>query len=341
MLSIRTIALISLLAFAVTAGCSSSDQAAIDQAVSATFSAQEAIDRAVRETVEAATHVPTATPTPVPTATPTSVPTATPTSVPTATPTSVPTATLTPVPTATPTPVPTATPTPVPTATPTPVPLPETIIAFSSDRFHDGHFGTRQIYVMEGDGSNQTAITNGEAQSFAPVWVDPGISIAFYGIHTMLGWTDSRAWIVNSDGTGRATYDSEIELEDWWDTHFQTYGLSPDGTMEVFVLENGDTSEIWIGEPVIEENIAKPKRGGWIEDETGRIIAINPTQLTANLDAADHHPSWSPVENKIAFQSNRDGDWEIYVIDVDTGELQKLTDNNAQDEHPAWSIAVQ
>jgi serine protease Do len=143
MLKLRVMAIVSMLLIAVVVGCSSSDQGAIDKAVSATLSAD-------LPTTDASTT--TSTPGPLPTAAPVSDPTATPnvdatiaaaisatgtansiistavaaTAIAAVTPTSVPTAT--PVPTVTPTPVPTATPvptvtpTPVPTVTPTPVP---------------------------------------------------------------------------------------------------------------------------------------------------------------------------------------------------------------------------
>jgi hypothetical protein len=40
----------------------------------------------------------------------------------------------------------------------------------------------------------------------------------------------------------------------------------------------------------------------------------NPTRLTNN-DAEDAIPSWSPDGTKIAFISDRDGNYEIYVMD--------------------------
>ena len=40
---------------------------------------------------------------------------------------------------------------------------------------------------------------------------------------------------------------------------------------------------------------------------------------------------------QIVFQSDRDGDFEIYVMNVDGSELTQLTDNSASDEYPTWS----
>jgi Tol biopolymer transport system component len=45
-----------------------------------------------------------------------------------------------------------------------------------------------------------------------------------------------------------------------------------------------------------------------------------------------------PGDNgKIAFQSNRDGDWEIYVVNPDGSGETHLTDNSVSDYWPAWS----
>jgi Tol biopolymer transport system component len=40
---------------------------------------------------------------------------------------------------------------------------------------------------------------------------------------------------------------------------------------------------------------------------------------------------------KIAFQSDRDGDYEIYVMNADGSNLVKLTDNTFNDIDPDWS----
>jgi len=45
----------------------------------------------------------------------------------------------------------------------------------------------------------------------------------------------------------------------------------------------------------------------------------------------------SPDQSKIAFVSNSDGDAEIYVMDANGTNVQKITDNNTYDFAPAWS----
>jgi WD40-like Beta Propeller Repeat len=45
----------------------------------------------------------------------------------------------------------------------------------------------------------------------------------------------------------------------------------------------------------------------------------------------------SPADGQIAFQSNRDGNNEIYVMNADGTDQTRLTNNSAADQEPAWT----
>jgi Tol biopolymer transport system component len=53
----------------------------------------------------------------------------------------------------------------------------------------------------------------------------------------------------------------------------------------------------------------------------------------------DSLPSWSPDNSKIVFESNRDGKFEIYVMDSDGSGQTRLTNNTAEDYYPDWGPA--
>lgn len=40
---------------------------------------------------------------------------------------------------------------------------------------------------------------------------------------------------------------------------------------------------------------------------------------------------------RIVFESNRDGNWEIYVMNIDGSKQKRLTYDSAHDEFPSWS----
>ena len=82
---------------------------------------------------------------------------------------------------------------------------------------------------------------------------------------------------------------------------------SPDGTRIAFISAN---------------NI-------WVVHVDGSILE----QITF-LGA--RNAAWSPDGTRIAFDSARDGDFEIYVVDVDGTNLRQLTYNDYEDFDPDW-----
>ena len=57
------------------------------------------------------------------------------------------------------------------------------------------------------------------------------------------------------------------------------------------------------------------------------VVVLGLTLLTVDVDA----------QARIAFMSNRDGNYEIYVMDADGGNQQRLTNNPHADWSPSWS----
>ncbi|MFQ3568583.1 MAG: PKD domain-containing protein [Aggregatilineales bacterium] len=49
------------------------------------------------------------------------------------------------------------------------------------------------------------------------------------------------------------------------------------------------------------------------------------------------NPAWSPRDRYIAYQSDLDGDLDIYIYEVATGRTRHLTDNEVQDYAPTWA----
>lgn len=59
-------------------------------------------------------------------------------------------------------------------------------------------------------------------------------------------------------------------------------------------------------------------------------------QLTRGYSPA-RAPAVSSDGTRLAFQSRKDGNWEIYVLDLSSGKITRLTNNLAYDGAPAWS----
>ncbi len=61
-----------------------------------------------------------------------------------------------------------------------------------------------------------------------------------------------------------------------------------------------------------------------------------PVRLT-NTAADERDPEWSPDGGSIAYASRRDGNWELYVLDVQSGSNTRVTYDLAYESAPSWS----
>ncbi len=76
------------------------------------------------------------------------------------------------------------------------------------------------------------------------------------------------------------------------------------------------------------------------ENEDYNLYLIDIGRNTEVLEASpaiDDAPAWSPKGDKIAFMSDRDGDFDIYLIDVQTRALTQLTNGAEWERYPVWS----
>lgn len=60
-------------------------------------------------------------------------------------------------------------------------------------------------------------------------------------------------------------------------------------------------------------------------------------QVTFTRIASAYSPSFSPEANQLVYASDFDGDDEIWLLDLQSTIVTKLTDNEVQDRDPSWS----
>jgi dipeptidyl aminopeptidase/acylaminoacyl peptidase len=70
----------------------------------------------------------------------------------------------------------------------------------------------------------------------------------------------------------------------------------------------------------------------YIKRTDSRVV----TQLT-NDPADNAMPSISPDGTKVAFASNRSGNWDIYVMPITGGKAVQITSDASDEIHPSWS----
>ena len=80
-------------------------------------------------------------------------------------------------------------------------------------------------------------------------------------------------------------------------------------------------------------------------DGKGDIWIMNPDgtekmRLTERNETYDYFPAWSPDNKFVVFNSskqhNHNGDWALYVIDIETRKARLLFDSSGSDVFPDW-----
>ena len=287
--------------------------------------------------------------TPVPSVTPTIQPsvaagnTATASATPTTTPTP-PTPTPTATETATSTPTVTPTPTPTPTRSVATVPVasqqPRGEIAFA--RF-DPMQRTYNVFACYVDGSNCRRLATESSQ---PDFLPNGTQLVVHSwktdekgliLQTVAG---ERIWRITDEiEAARPSVDFQGERYAYHSRHeadrqprlHRTYGSETRPIVREASVVLGQ-SPSWLPDGRILYS------GCWLN--SCGIIAMRadgsfPRQVVAG--STETNPESSPDGRQVALMSQRDGNWEIYVAGVDGGNLQRLTNNPANDGLPTWS----
>ena len=61
------------------------------------------------------------------------------------------------------------------------------------------------------------------------------------------------------------------------------------------------------------------------------------TQITRHGGRLIKGYSWSPDGTRIAFSGNRHGQYDVWTVEVPSGEARRLTDGPELEVYPAWS----
>ncbi len=103
---------------------------------------------------------------------------------------------------------------------------------------------------------------------------------------------------------------------------------------------------IWSRIPALSISGGEPTTHGSVATEATLPPGIVPPGQTSAAPVATEAPAptgaLSPTalpfaQGRIAFASNRDGDFDIYVLDMATGIAVQVTDNDVEDRWPSWS----
>ena len=198
-------------------------------------------------------------------------------------------------------------------------------IAFSSDRD-----GNSEIYVMDADGKKQRRLTNNDFPDTSPSWSPDGRQIIFVsdrnkniadkeepiviGGGIIVGDMRKRPQIYVMDADGKNQHRLSNEFFAEWHPSW-----SPDGRRIVFTSSG-----------------AMDVAGGhwriYVMDADG-----GNKQNLSNDGEDDYYPAWSPDGERIVFVSDRDGNYEIYVMNADGArQVRRRTKDGSEDTDPTW-----
>lgn len=153
-----------------------------------------------------------------------------------------------------------------------------------------------------------TRLTIGPWDDITPALSPDGKQVAFASNRT--GYWDLYLLDLPSGGVNRLTDSRDYEAAPSWspDGQWLAYEAYVDQNLEIFIRPLGQAGEI--------------------------------IRLTSH-PAADFSPAWSPGGRSIAFVSDRSGESEIWLADLDQPEQQRFRDISQNpggcDLHPAWS----
>ena len=225
--------------------------------------------------------------------------------------------------------------------------------------------GDHEVYVMDADGSNVQRLTTYRGFDGLPAWSPDSSRIAFIrdpdppATGPLFPAQQSSIYVMDADGSNveRLT-DFAIGGYISWSPDGQriAFAANREGTWEIYVMDT-DGSNVQRLAHAPDENAFAP---AWSPD--GQQIAFDSTRdgnfevyvmdadgsnvkRLTHHDKSDARPAWSPDGHRIVFHSSRDGssdqpevypEFEIYVMDADGGNVQRLTYNDHFDGHPDW-----
>lgn len=213
-----------------------------------------------------------------------------------------------------------------------------------------------EIWAIDAAGGDAARVFSDES-AFAPAWSPDGLQIAF--VSNSSGGSDYDLWVMDADGSGAAPITSTVGDESG--SFFDDVApprWSPDSAQLLYVLESSGTADIWVRDrngnngrnltPTSSDEL----QPHWSSDGTRIVYAkeagtgvhdiyvmnadgSNPEPIET-VAADDRNPSFSADGARVAWQSRRDGDWEIYTAATDGTQSVRTTTDGGADIAPLW-----
>lgn len=192
-------------------------------------------------------------------------------------------------------------------------------------------------------------------QSTHPVWSPDGTQIAF--INNKIGVENKNSinfevFTMNADGSNkvRRTFNTAFESDISWSPNGDKLAVKSyrDENDEVYIIDlktgnqtNISNSTEREGDPTWSKNGSTIYFQSDRDNEKGELYEYSIDSTTIKRITHNNFSEYgairSPDQQKIAFVSNRDGDDDIYIMNVTDSSVTQLTNNELNDWYPQWS----
>lgn len=225
-------------------------------------------------------------------------------------------------------------------------------IVFTSNRDSvEGQLDNWELYVAPTSGGNPDAVRrvtfNETAIDTDPVW-GPNNFVVFETNRN--GNWDLYAVDMSTGQEYQLTSDPADDINPYWspDGSKLVFQSARDGQWQIYEYSMGSATQRRLSdgtsidvEPEYSADGSRIAFRTYDEEGEHSVIAIMSANgsgreiiTTPEEDATNH--VWSPDDAFIAYQSDKDGDLDVYVYEVGTGRTRQLTDNTIPDYAPTW-----
>lgn len=207
--------------------------------------------------------------------------------------------------------------------------------------------GNKDIFTMDMDGNNPTAVTKNKSLNLSPTWSPDGTKLVFTSY--MKGNPDLYTVTVGKKDYKRITNNSGSNI---------TPDFSPDGSLIALSSSATGISNLYTMSPsggtmhrtteskVIDVSPSWSPDGTYIVFASERAGGLHiyrtgphsgPVQRLTFVGYQNDMPDYSPMGDKIVFAGRDMGTFDIFIMNTDGSNIQRLTVGSGSNESPTFS----